>query len=802
MRSNRKAFHVRSSTLSLAAAAGLGVLPLGGVGVGSNRAPTAASRTSQPDFHCGNVVVPYQRCYVIRDNTPRVSLEAVEAKIDIVEQVATTTLTITLGNDTQQNLEAEMVLPVPDGSAVRSFILGAAPHMQIQEPTARLLPRDEARRIYEEIVRRAKDPGLLEFAGYNMVRSSVFPVGPGGTTVTLTYEHVVSRDGARVDYLLPRSQSLENTGVKWNISATIKSKSPISTVYSPSHEITTQRVGDGELKVALMHPDNTQPGSFRLSYLADNRSISASLLAYPDPEVGGGYFLLLAGLPQERERRQHEAPKREVMIVLDRSGSMKGEKIEQARNAALAIVDGLNPGESFNIIDYSDSIAMFSEKSVVKDAKTLADARSYIAGLESNGGTNIHDALLTAVRPKPADGALPMVLFLTDGLPTVGNTSEIDIRNDTSRANAYKRRIFTFGVGYDVNAPLLDKIAETTRGSSINVLPGENVESAVSAVFRRLEGPILSEPALASIDRDGNTLPRATRELMPAALPDLFEGDQVVLLGQYKDADELRFRLKGMDAGQERSYEFHFKLDGATTRNAFVPRLWATRKIAMLVDEIRQRGAEAPSASTADPNTTDPRTRELVEEIVRLSTKFGVLTEYTSFLATQPGENHPPTRYSLGEATKEACDNLQSRAVGMRTGNAGVAQSMNVKAQAAQACSNIGNAWYDDNMNRVSITTVQQVDDQTLFRRGAKWVDARIMVKDEEAKPDRVVEFGTPEYFDIARALADEGRAGIISLRGDVYLMLKGERILVKGPVMEASEPPATPQESQQSQQK
>lgn len=800
MNRDRYAARHRATTWLLTAVAGLGVsIGSFGVGVGVASAQTVASRSSEPVFSCGNIIVPAQRCYTVRHDAPRVTLDAVDAKIDIIEQVATTTLTISLGNATSQNLEAEMVLPVPDGSAVRSFILGAAPNAGIQEPTTRLLPREEARRIYEEIVRRAKDPGLLEFAGYNMVRSSVFPVAPGGTTIKLTYEHVVTRDGNRVDYLLPRSQSLENSGVRWTINASIKCKSAVSTVYSPSHEIVTQRSAPGELKISLAHANAAQPGAFRLSYLGEDKSISASLLAYPDPEIGGGYFLLLAGLPERRDDEPRDAQKREVMIVLDRSGSMKGEKIEQARKAAIAIVDGLNPGESFNIVDYSDSISLFADKPVLKDAKSLADARSYITGLQSNGGTNIHDALLAAVRQKPTDGALPMVLFLTDGLPTVGTTSEVDIRNDTVRANAYKRRLFTFGVGYDVNAPLLDRLAEAARGASINVLPGEDVENAVSTVFRRLEGPILSEPALASIDRAGNNMPRATRELLPATLPDLFEGDQIVLLGQYKDAEELRFRLEGADGGKPRTFEFHFKLDGAaTTRNAFVPRLWATRKIAKLVDEIRQRGAEAPSAavpSPTDPNTTDPRTKELVEEIVRLSTKFGVLTEYTSFLATQPGDAGSP--YTLSKATDEAAKNLQERAVTMRSGNAGVSQSMNVKAQAAQSCTNVGNEWFDDKMNRVVITTVQQIDDQTLFRRGEKWVDARILAKDEKAQPDRTVEFGSPEYFEIAQSLAEEGRAGIISLRGDVYLMLKGQRILVKGPAVEPA-PAAKPGQQQE----
>jgi Ca-activated chloride channel family protein len=568
--------------------------------------------------------------------------------------------------------------------------------------------------------------------------------------------------------------------VKWTITASIRTKQRISTVYSPSHEIVARRHGRGEYAVDITPAAASQPGPFRLSYLLEDKGVTASLMAYPDPEVGGGYFLLLAGVPAEEAENKERAQKREVIIVLDRSGSMKGEKIEQARNAAISIVEGLEPGEYFNIIDYSDSIAMFADRAVAKDQKSTASARSYLQDIRADGGTNIHEALLTALRQKPAEGVLPMILFLTDGRPTVGNTSEIAIRDDAVRANTYKRRIFTFGVGYDVNAPLLDRIAESTRAASINILPNENVESAVSTVFKRLNGPVMSEPRLVCIDSNGRVNTRAVRELMPGVMPDIFEGDQLVALGQYKDAGELRFRLEGEHNGKPSAFEFQFRLDSATTRNSFVPRLWATRKIAMLVDQIRQSGAEAPSAEPRTPGN-DPRTRELVEEIVRLSTHFGILTEYTAFLATQPGEHGAPARYSLGAATEAAGKNLQDRAVAGREGLGAVNQSMNIKGQAAQSCTNSNNEFLDANMNRVSFATVQQIHDRTLFLRGGCWIDARIMEKDQEAKPDRTVEFGTPAYFELAENLAAEGRPGIIAVQGDVYLLIKGERVLVKG---------------------
>jgi Ca-activated chloride channel family protein len=779
---------------SRAAAVGAVLLAVGvGIGQPASRTTTTTTTrttTTTTDFTASNIVVPQRGCFLVRPDFERVVIQGVEASVDILEQVATTTLKVTVHNPAARQLEAEMMVPVPDGSTIRSFAFDGVGG---KEAVVRLLPRDEARRTYESIVRAARDPALLEFANSSLVRSSVFPVPAGGTTtLTLVYEGVLNADGNRVDYVLPRTQALEAGGVAWKVTAKVRTKRPISTVYSPSHEIVTKKEGTTSADVTLSDAALRQPGSFRLSYMLEGAGVTASLMAYPDPEIGGGYFLLLAGVPAEADQQKAEQLKREIMIVLDRSGSMRGEKIEQARAAAVAILEGLENGEAFNVVDYSDTIAMFSEQPVVKDAKTLADARAYVNGLAAGGGTNIHDALLSAVRQRPSAGMLPMVLFMTDGLATVGNTSEVAIRNDTAQANAHKRRIFTFGVGYDVNAPLLDRLAESARGTSLNVLPGENVESAVSSVFRRLQGPVVAEPRLVALGADGAPSTRAVHEQMPGALPDLFEGDQLVVLGQYRDADNgrLKLRLEGEFRGAPRVYEFDFKLDGATTRNDFVPRLWATRKIAMLVDEIRQRGAEAPSAATpGDPGHADARTKELVDEIVRLSTKFGILTEYTSFLATEPDGAVRDTQLSFDAAGEEATKKLQERAVEVRAGLGAVNQSLNVKVQQTAACTNLNNEYWNANMERVSVSTVQQIYDQALFLRNGCWVDSRIASQEmakagataETPKADRTVDFGSDAYFELARTLADQGRPGIMALRGEVLVLVNGERVLVKG---------------------
>jgi Ca-activated chloride channel homolog len=741
-----------------------------------------------------NLIIPQSGAFALTPQAERVKIGEVRAEINILQQVATTTLDVSLVNQGGQQQEAEMLVPVPDGATVRSFAITG----KSTEATAKLLPKAEAKSIYLSIVSRLRDPGLLEFAGYNLVRSSVFPVPARGTQrVRLVYEHILQAEGERVDYILPRSESFESSDTPWKISLRIQSKGAISTLYSPSHQISTERVGPGQVRAEVTSAPKIEPGPFRMSYLVERNGVSASLMAYPDPRIDGGYFLLLAGVPAEARPANASTIKREVTLVIDRSGSMENEKIEQARAAALQVIEGLKEGEAFNIIDYSDTIERFSARPVIKTAETAGKARAYIKRLKATGGTNIHDALVEALQQEPVSGMLPLVLFLTDGLPTVGEQRETVIRNSAASANKHRRRIFSFGVGYDVNAPLLTAIANATRGTTSFVLPQENVEAKVSQVFRRLSGPVLADPQLTVLDKNGEVTTRAVRELMPVELSDLFEGDQLVLLGQYQGDEPLVFRLSGNYFGTPRSFDFKFEFKNATTRNAFVPRLWASRKIARLVEQIKEAGADAGSvaamrgsnavaiSSSARASLSggtgagmeDPKLKELVDEIIRLSTEYGILTEYTAFLAT---EGTDFTRRDL--LNEQARQSLVSNAQNTRTGVGGVRQAVNNTVQMSQAQLNRSNNFLVDNMRRVEYTNVQQITDLTFFRRQDNWVDARALDKGDATKPQKVIEFGSPAFLKLVDKLVAEGRQGVLALGGNLILLVDGETVLIKAP--------------------
>ncbi len=714
-----------------------------------------------------------------------VQITAVAAHVRILDRAATTTLEFELFNPGVRQEEAVLLLPVPDGAAVSQFAFeGAA-----KEPTARILLRDEARRLYDEITAKLRDPALLEFAGWNCLRSSVFPVAAGGRQkIRVTYDHVLEVDGERVDYVLPRSEMIAGD-VPWTIVVELEARADIGVCHSPSHELVTTRSGDKKRTLRVAEGSRRHPGAFRLCYAtsSDASQPTAALFAYPDPTIGGGYFLLLANAPHPA----NAAPlRREVTLVIDRSGSMAGRKLEQAKAAALQVLEGLEPGEGIQILDYGNDVGRAFAQPIPKDATSLAAARAYLQGVRPHGGTNIHDALLEALRAPVLPGTLPLVLFLTDGLPTVGPTSEKELNAMVAAGNPHARRVFCFGVGHDVNVPLLDRIAEATRAVTTYVLPEEHVEVKVARTFSRLGHPVLAEPALAAVVRqnEGGRL----SNLMPSKLPDLFLGDQLVVLGQYRGDAPLHFLLSGRTPVGEKSYAFTLPVATASTAHGFVPRLWASRQIAFLVDELRQHGGDlgGPLAVGRPDPFLNPRLRELRDEILRLSTRFGVLGEYTAFLATEG------SRLDDWQSLTMACqDALSGRAVATRSGVAAINQGSNLWAQKLQACSNPRNAYFDAEMKVVELGAIQQVCDRAFLRRGTRWIDGNSVLK-QHLEPDQRIEFCSTEFFALVRRLETECRVGVLSLHGEILLEVDGKNVLVSLPTAAPATEQTLPKET------
>ena len=731
------------------------VLALGAAVLGV--APFARAQSSVEP----HVVVPQMRVIAPPSTTPIIRLERVAADISFGTDIATTTVKLQLSNPTGSMQEAVVVMPIPADATIRSFRLEGLG----DEGVAKLLPREDARKIYDDIVRSMRDPGLLEFEGYGAIRSSVFPVPANGTqTAEIVYEQILGFDAGRRDFELPRTGILGSGGApEWSITLRFKDKLDEALLFSPTHELKRS----DQCAQCWSVVDSAAPGPFIASILpqAPADGLGASLVAYPDPDGDGGYFMFVAAPPKP----DAATLKREVTIVIDRSGSMRGDKLEQAREAALQIVAGLEMGERFNIIDYSDTVEAFADAPVVKSRDSAERASAYLEAITPGGGTNIHDALLEAVRSPTQRGFLPMVLFLTDGLPTIGPRSEIEIRDAVAKHNENKRRIFTFGVGFDVNAPLLAEVASSSRGASTFVRPNEDVEVKVGQVFRRLEGPVLAEPEI-SFDARGRVGAPPIWDTTPSALPDLFDGDRVTVFGRYRYATPIDVTLTGRVGDEPARYTVTFAFDNASMRHSYVARMWASRKIASMVSEIRRASADGSGTESM---------QELVDEIVRLSLKFGILTEYTAFLAVEP---EFAERVLSAEDAMEAVGERLDRRAPARVGRGAVNQEMNMARQSAAPASEVGrNRFLDADMNEVEVQSVQQIASGAAFNRRGRWVQAELLeVEDEE--PDETVEFGSDRYFELARTLAGQGRQGMIAVRGDVLLDVNGRRVLVRGP--------------------
>lgn len=691
------------------------------------------------------------------DRSLPIRIESVDVVVAVDGQSAVTTMELVLSNPNRRQQEAEVLLPVPMGAALRSFELdGVEGHLP-----GKLLPREEARRIYDSIVRRVEDPGLLEFAADGLLRSSVFPVPANGkAAVTITYEQWLPRDGNRVDYVLPRSEALEYE-IPWSFSLRWNAEDGVDGIFSPTHEFESETNPDGS--VTLRAKGNLQSGAIRISALLSDAStpdLTASIFTYPEKSGEDGYFLLVLQAPSAPPKASIP---REITFVFDRSGSMAGEKIEQTRAAALQVLETLNPGDVFNFITYNEGVRSLFPGPAQVNSDTLREAREFIQTARVSGGTNINEALQSALAGQPDPARFPAILFLTDGIPTIGETREHAIIEALEKHNTGKRRIFSFGVGLDLNTPLLARIAEETGGKDSIILPGQDVELPVAGLARRLQGVLAVDPALRF------SAPSRVDDILPRRVPDLFAGDQVLVLGRYRGDAPIDIHLRASAAnGEQQDWAIRGTLDPAkaTTAHAFVPRLWATRKIAVLTSALRDLGAN----SNQLPN--DPRTQELVSEIVRLSLAHGILTEYTAFLAAEEA----PVNAAAPANQNEARRRLESRALQVRAGSEAVNQELNLREQRDSAVVKKNNSRYDAALGRATESRVQQIADKSFLLRNGVWQDS----ESESPATAQDIHIGTSEFDALVDRLVASHRQGILSLPGEVVFSEGGQTYRIR----------------------
>lgn len=716
----------------------------------------------EPSWSQG-ILTPQLGCRYKNSKGP-VQLISVAAKVRIIEQVALTTCTLRVRNNLGTASAVDLIMPVPTEATIRTARCSSGGVLK-----AVILKEKASRRAWLSASQWTASSAFVEFYGFHQIFIPKLTLPPKSTIlVTIQYEQILRRvDSHRLDYVLPRSESSDQ--IPWTLDFKVTSNREIAALYSPSHRLKIVRRGAGAFEARMKKQSRLEPGPIRLSVLlAKKESVSATLFTHPN-EGDGGTFLLLAGVPKKTKAMRANSQRREITFVLDRSGSMRGSKLLQAKEAALQIIAGLDNGERFNVIDYSHTIDSFRGAPVQKDDQSLQAVEHYLMGLKARGGTNMSDALNVALAAKPAKGYLPIVLFLTDGVPTLGVSEEEELLALSKESNQFGHRIFTVGIGLDVNTPLLNNLASQSRAQSKFVTPGKSIELTVSSLFRQLEGPVLSSPKIEFFEEDGQKSHRCTA-LRPSELPDLFEGDQLIVLGRFRGTKPVIVRVSGNFCGEMKEFRFRFRLDSKDKRFHFVPRLWASRQIGFLTECIRRLGATS-NVETA----SQAHLKELVDEILFLSTKYGILTEYTAFLASES------TDFSKNEHLNAvARKNFIDRAIKTRSGKGALNQELNVNKQKKQSCLNYKNWHCDKSLNRVALGGVKKFSDRAFYRRKGCWIDSRLIDSPKALNKSRVIVFGTDDYKALIKKMSMAQQQGCLSLSGDIYIKLGSEVYKVK----------------------
>jgi len=667
--------------------------------------------------------------------------------VTITDQVATTRVDQVFVNNAAYPVEGTYIFPLPEDAAVSSFDMW----VDGRKLEGKLLGRDEARRIYEDIVRQQRDPALLEYVGRGAFQASIFPIPAGGERrIQLSYSQVLSRANGLVHYRYPlntekfSARPLSEVAV----TVTVEDKAPLRALYSPSHTVDIARDGERRATVSYEARDIRPDRDFDLYYSVSEDAIAVNLLSYK-PFDEDGYFVLLVAPPIEAAADKVIA--KDVVLVLDTSGSMDGEKIRQAQDAATFVLDHLNPDDRFNIVAFSTATRLFADRPV--PIARRAEGREFIRRLIAQGSTDINRALLEGLAG--VDGKRPTVLiFLTDGLPTAGETDPDRIVANVQSNAAKTVRLFAFGVGYDVDTVLLDQLSANQRGASSYVAPNEKIDENVSEFYAKVSAPVLVDVGL--------KLPGATiEEVYPYPLPDLFAGSQLVVTGRYRTPGTTTLTLTGTVDGKAQTYTYRNLTFVNRGGNEFIPRLWAQRKIGYLLTQIRLQGAQGVD------------TAELIDEVVSLSTRFGIVTPYTSFLVEEPGmttvrpgDRLPP----VGGAGGGAAPAAEAPADTGRSGEAAVA-----KAQTESAMRSADQAAAPEAGSPES-EVLKHVGDKTFRLLDGAWVDTAFDAA--QMQPEQVI-FGSDRYFALLRQLPELGRYLALGDRVTVVLNSKAYAIVL-----------------------
>jgi Ca-activated chloride channel family protein len=649
------------------------------------------------------------------------------------------------------------LFPVPPEAILSRFqatVDGQAQRVTRQDPAT-------TNAALYDIVAQRRDPSLLQYADWETLAFDLNLPAGGSRQMSLEYEEVLAPTGGlyRYRYVLSTERYSSQPLEQASLTVDLHASSGLTSLYSPTYPVTTERLGPGRARVSWEAQNVRPTEDFELFFAPADGGFGGGFLT--GQREGHDHFLFL--FAPEAEPVQGDVLPKDIVFVIDRSGSMSGEKIEQARNALHFILSQLNEDDRFSIVGFDHRLSILARTLQSVEKGALADARWFVDGLTADGNTDLETALqagLEILHDSERRDASQLVVFLTDGLPTAGVTDEALIARLVTQANArQKARLHVFGVGYDVNTHLLDRLAADNGGSVTYVQPGESLEAVLTGFYERIAHPVLTD---VEVEFEG----LEASHLYPDEMPDMFQGSSLLLTGRYRaTAPTVTVRVRGQAGEEEKEYVYHFDLEQDGNHD-FVPRLWATRRVGALLDRVRVEG----------------ESKTLVEEIQQLGLSYGLVTPYTTFIIETQADgaasaanmalyaNQAELNQAWGQTTVQA--RVQNQLY-QQAAQANLASGANVINNGQHSLAQVASQSVDLSLLRGARKRDNDVIDAPLT---TEWIERHIGV-------DRQVTFGSEEYF----ALADDPAARPFLQSGpNVVFAYQGEVISVQdseGPI-------------------
>lgn len=685
-------------------------------------------------------------CFTVRFSTTNVRVGDAVASVQVEESI----------EGPEKATPAVCLIPLPDGADGTGVRVTYASLLQ---GDATFLPAPKAQALYETL---AKGTGVTKFLALSGKPAIVVPRVNlvGKATITVAFNTPV-RKSQGVNSLLcpmPAAAWTANPVDRLTLNVNVKTADPLRTVFSPTHNATVTRKGLTEATATVKADKWSGLDDFRLFWVADKDDLGLRVLSYRGSDKEDGFFMLLGNPTGAAVEKEIE---KDVLLVLDTSGSMRGEKIEQARSALDYCLEHLRKGDRFNVITFGTAVKSFNDDLVAVTPATQKAAREFAEAVVAHGQTNISGALEKALAAKATVGRERIMIFLTDGAPTVGERVPEKILEQVKKLNTAGTKVFVMGVGHDVNAHLLDQLAEITDGSSEYVAPKEELDAKVAALYDRLSHPVLTSVKV----NFGEAL---TKSVLPGKLPVLFKGSEIMMVGRYKEGGKQTFTISGSLAGKETKYTVVANLPakGSDANNEFLAPLWAARQIGYLLQEIRLHGGK----------------KELVEEVVRLSKQYGIVTEYTDFIALAPmggrgglaGPGVPGFAAGKADVYAEASKRI-AMARNEQAGQWAVNQAANDRNLQQRAVAGGEANVYRDRQGRVTqVRTITQIGQRAFYLQDGQWVDA----DEAGTRKTRIVKLFSPEYLELLKKDATFAKAQ--QLGWALAINIGDERIVVE----------------------